>query len=79
MKKAIAIMLAAAAGYASALDNTIDNDFWNTTEYVNATTTSETSQAAAEPIASFFTFETYFSNVLEYFSSFKSGIHLIFR
>ena len=79
MKKTIAVTLLAAASSLYALDNTVQNDFWDTTAYVNATTHSEASAASADPVASRFAGETFFSGVIEFFSTFKTGLRFIFR
>ena len=78
MKKTIAMVLLAAAGPVSALDNTVKNDFWDTTAYVNATVRPEASAVNAVP-ASSFAEETCFSGVIEFFSTLKNGFRMIFR
>lgn len=78
MKKTIAVVLLAAAGPVSALDNTVKNDFWDTTKYVNWAVRPEASAASAAP-ASSFAGKTYFSGVIEFFSTLKNGFRMIFR
>ena len=78
MKKIIAMVLLAAAGTLLALDNTVKNDFWDTTAYVNATVRPEASAVNAEP-ASSYAGSTCFSGVIEFFSTLKSGFRMIFR
>ena len=78
MKKTIAMVLLAAADPVQAFDNTVKNDFWDTTAYVNATVRPEASAASAAP-ASSFAGKTYFSGVIEFFSTLKNGFRMIFR
>lgn len=78
MKKTIAVVLLAAAGPVSALDNTVKNDFWDTTAYVNWAVRQESSAVNAVP-ASSFAGETCFSGIIEFFSTLKNGFRMIFR
>ena len=48
MKKAFLVFGFAAALSVAALDNTVVNDFWDTTGYVNGTTSAQTSVFAVD-------------------------------
>ena len=71
----LGLSLAGALG-ARAFDNTIDNDNWCTTAYVNATPVVATSVAACPLVAFKF---LYPSSVLDVFDSFAPGALLLVR
>lgn len=81
MKKIFGIALVFFSASVWALDNTINNDFWNTTQYENPVTASVASGTAASAVSSPAPMETksYFSSVVEIFTTFKSCFSLIFR
>jgi hypothetical protein len=81
MKKIFGIALVFFSASVWALDNTINNDFWNTTQYENPVTASVASEVLSSevstpaPMAQ----KSYFSGVVEIFSTIKSCFSLIFR
>ena len=81
MKKIFGIALVFFSASVWALDNTIDNDFWDTTQYENPVTASAASEVLSSevstpaPMAQ----KSYFSGVVEIFSTIKSCFSLIFR
>ncbi|MBQ5796213.1 MAG: hypothetical protein IIW14_09515 [Kiritimatiellae bacterium] len=81
MKKIFGIALVFFSASVWALDNTINNDFWNTTQYENPVTASAASGVLSSevstpaPMAQ----KSYFSGVAEIFSTIKSCFSLIFR
>ena len=80
MKKIILITSLVFAVSAFALD-AVKNDFWDTTAYKNPVTASAASSvldaeiSSPEPMAT----KSYFSNVVQIFSTIKSCFSLIFR
>ena len=81
MKKIFGIALVFFSASVWALDNTINNDFWNTTGYENPVTASASSPVMAANVSTPPAMETksYFSCVAEIFSTIKSCFSLIFR
>lgn len=81
MKKIFGIALVFFSASVWALDNTINNDFWNTTQYENPVTASASSPVMAANVSTPPVMETksYFSCVAEIFSTIKSCFSLIFR
>ena len=81
MKKIFGIALVFFSASVWALDNTINNDFWNTTQYENPVTASASSPVMASNVSTPPVMETksYFSGVAEIFSTIKSCFSLIFR
>lgn len=81
MKKIFGIALVFFSASVWALDNTINNDFWNTTQYENPVTASASSPVMAANVSTPPAMETksYFSCVAEIFSTIKSCFSLIFR
>jgi hypothetical protein len=81
MRKIFAIALILLSASAWALDNTVNNDFWDTTGYENPVTASAASGVLSSevstpaPMAQ----KSYFSGVVEIFSTIKSCFSLIFR
>jgi hypothetical protein len=81
MKKLLGIAAISLSASAWALDNTIDNEFWNTKNYQNPVTASVASGVLSSevstpaPMAQ----KSYFSGVVEIFSTIKSCFSLIFR
>jgi hypothetical protein len=81
MKKLLGIAAISLSVSAWALDNTIDNEFWNTKDYQNPVTASVASGVLSSevstpaPMAQ----KSYFSGVVEIFSTIKSCFSLIFR
>ena len=81
MKKLLGIAAISLSASAWALDNTIDNEFWNTKDYQNPVTASVASGVLSSevstpaPMAQ----KSYFSGVVEIFSTIKSCFSLIFR
>lgn len=81
MKKLLGIAAISLSASAWALDNTIDNEFWNTKDYQNPVTASAASEVLSSevstpaPMAQ----KSYFSGVVEIFSTIKSCFSLIFR
>ena len=78
MKKLFTISLMLAAGSAWSLDNTINNDFWDTTAYVNPTTSSAASTVGTKA-ASGSENKSFFSGIVRFFSTFKAGFGIIFK
>lgn len=81
MRKIFAIALILLSASAWALDNTVNNEFWNTTEYKNPVTASASSPVMEANVSTPPAMETksYFSCVAEIFSTIKSCFSLIFR
>ena len=81
MKKLLGIAVIFLSASTLALDNTIDNEFWNTKNYQNPVTASATSGVLASEVSTPAPMEkkTYFSGVVEIFSTIKSCFSLIFR
>jgi hypothetical protein len=81
MKKLLGIAAISLSVSAWALDNTIDNEFWNTKNYQYPVTASVASGVLSSevstpaPMAQ----KSYFSGVVEIFSTIKSCFSLIFR